>query len=110
GFSLAVLAKHLDINAQSLFELNPELIQQEIPPGNSLYLLRIPPGTRKLVRAKLAGRVSTPRNWLLHQVAVSDTVLTLASRFQAKPDRIMRVNGLRDGQELAGRKFVIIPL
>ncbi|MCZ6644781.1 MAG: lytic transglycosylase domain-containing protein [SAR324 cluster bacterium] len=110
GFSLAVLAKHLDINAQSLFELNPELIQQEIPPGNSLYLLRIPPGTRKLVRAKLAGRVSTPGKWLLHQVAVSDTVLTLASRFQAKPDRIMRVNGLRDGQELAGRKFVIIPL
>ena len=110
GFSLAVLAQHLEINEQSLFELNPELIRQEIPPGNFFYLLRIPPGTRKLVNSMLVGFASVPRDWMLHQVAAADTVQELASRFQAEAHRIMQVNQLQDNQELASRKFVIIPL
>lgn len=110
GFSLSFLAAHLDIDEKSLFELNPELIRGEIPPGNTYYQLRIPPGTRRLVSTKLAPVVSAPRDWMLHQVSETDTVQELAMRFQSRSDSILQVNQLEDNQELAQRKFVIIPL
>jgi membrane-bound lytic murein transglycosylase D len=110
GISLTFLAEHLEIDEQSLFELNPELLRREIPPGDSVYLLRIPPGTRRLVRVKLAGEGKAPRDWVLHQVGATDTLQALGSRFQATPARIMQVNGIQDNQDLTRRKLVIIPL
>ena len=110
GISLSFLAAHLDIEEKSLFELNPELIRGEVPPGNSFYLLRIPPGTRELVSTKLAPVAQAPEDWMLHQVSATDTVQDLASRFQSQPAQILRVNQLQDTQELSERSFVIIPL
>lgn len=110
GFSLSFLAAHLNIDERSLFELNPELIRGEIPPGSSFYQLRIPPGTRRLVSTKLAPVAAAPRDWMLHQVSETDTVQELADRFQSNSTSILQLNQLEDSQELAQRNFVIIPL
>lgn len=110
GFSLSFLAAHLDIDERSLFELNPELIRGEIPPGSSFYQLRIPPGTRQLVSTKLVPVADAPRDWMLHQVSETDTVQELADRFQSNSTSILQLNQLEDSQELAQRNFVIIPL
>ncbi len=110
GISLSFLAEHLEIDGKSLYELNPELLRRKVPPGDSYYRLRIPPGTRRIVRTKFAERGAVPRDWVLHQVEASDTVQELASRFQAQPGRILKVNGIQDNRELALRKLVLIPL
>lgn len=110
GFSLSFLAAHLDIDERSLFELNPELIRGEIPPGSSFYQLRIPPGTRQLVSTKLVPVAAAPRDWMLHQVSETDTVQELADRFQSNSTSILQLNQLENSQELAQRNFVIIPL
>ncbi len=110
GISLTTLAQHLEIDEASLYELNPELIRRRTPPGDSFYLLRIPPGTRRMVRSKFTGGKATPRDWMLHRVSEGDTVQTLATRFRALPDRILRFNRIQDNRELAAREFVIIPL
>lgn len=110
GLPLGLLAQQFEVAEEELFALNPELIRGQVPPGDSNYRLRIPLGTRRVLPAKLKAAKKFPRDWLLHHVAATDTLQGLADRFSAHPEKIMRLNRLRDGSELTERAFLIIPL
>ena len=110
GITLTYLASQMEMDEDDLYSLNPELLQGETPPGESHYLLRIPPGMRQIIPSKVTGAQARLNDWVLHRVLSTDTVAALAARFAAKPDRIQQVNGLQSDGELARRQFVIIPL
>lgn len=110
GTDLEMLASEIGISTRRLKNLNPELIQGVVPPGEEPYLLRVPQGLPRRVMTRLAGRRAKHENWLVHPVAFHDTVEDLASRFQANPSMILKTNGLETAEELFMRHLVIIPL
>lgn len=110
GTSLFYLADEGGIPQKTLLELNPALIRGTVPPGSKPYTLRVPPGSRRQLTAKLTGVKSSLRDWLVHQVEYTDTVELLASRFRSNSANILKANGLENDQELTLRNFVIIPL
>ncbi|MCH8075707.1 MAG: lytic transglycosylase domain-containing protein [SAR324 cluster bacterium] len=110
GTDLDMLASEIGISTRTLKNLNPELIQGVVPPGEEPYSLRVPQGLPRIVMTRLAGRRAKYRDWLVHPVAFHDTVEELASRFRANPSMILKTNGLETAEELFMRNLVIIPL
>lgn len=110
GTSLEKLAAEVGASERVLKNLNPELIQGMVPPGDQPYLLRVPAGLPRTIMNRLAGRKANHRNWLVHTVAFDDTVEDLATRFQANAILILKTNRLDTAEELFMRNLVIIPL
>ncbi|MBI3993066.1 MAG: transglycosylase SLT domain-containing protein [Candidatus Lambdaproteobacteria bacterium] len=109
GISLSLLANHMRLEAETLYTLNPELIQGMAPPGDQPYSLRIPHGMRKQVPQLLAGVSAQGSQWMLHHVRSQDTLQSLAKRYRAHPSAIRTLNGLQNNGDLASRSFVLIP-
>lgn len=110
GISLASLAIKMEVEEDALFSLNPELLQGTTPPGASHYLLRVPPGKREVLRGQVASGETKMKDWVLHRVQTTDTLQTLAARFQAQPHKILKVNGIQGDTDLIQREYLIIPL
>ena len=110
GMPLHDVAVHLEVDLEDVWDLNPNLIMGETPPGETPHLLRVPTGTRQVVHQKLARNTSGLKDWMLHRVHDSDSVEYLAYRFRSSPNKIMQVNDLNSDEELNLREFIIIPL
>lgn len=110
GTQLFEVAAQLDVPVEVVWDLNPNLIKGEVPPGEKPHLLRVPPGTPRAVHNKLTGASKRLKDWMLYRVNDNDTVDYLANRFSSKPDAILKINGLETDEELLLREFLIIPL
>ena len=110
GVSLTVLGESLGVDVDQLFELNPELIRGEIPPGTQPYTLRVPVGTRGRVLRSLAGGQGGSSDYFVYQVKEADTLEMLASQFPTRLANIQKLNQLKDDGDLLGKRFLIIPL
>ena len=110
GISLSLLATHMRLEAETLYTLNPELIQGMSPPGDEPYSLRIPLGMRQQVPQLLAGvSAQGSSQWMLHHVRSQDTLQSLAKRYRAHLSAIRTLNGLQNNGDLLRRSFVLIP-
>jgi membrane-bound lytic murein transglycosylase D len=110
GVSLAALGDSLGVDVDQLFELNPELIRGEIPPGTQPYTLRVPVGTRGRVLHNLAGIQGGSNDYFVYQVKEADTLEMLANQFPSRFANIQRLNQIKDDGDLLGKRYLIIPL
>jgi membrane-bound lytic murein transglycosylase D len=110
GVSLAYLGESLGVDVDQLFELNPELIRGEIPPGDRPYTLRVPVGTRSRVLTRLAGSSGAASDYFVYQVKQADTLQLLASQFPTRLANIQKLNQIKDDGDLSSKRFLIIPL
>lgn len=108
--SLADLGENLGVDVDQLFELNPELIRGEIPPGTMPYTLRVPVGTRKRVLARLAGSGTAANDYFVYRVKDADTLEELANQFPKSLANIQRLNQIKVDGDLLTKRFLIIPL
>jgi len=110
GVTLADLGESLGVDVDQLYELNPELIRGEIPPGDKPYTLRVPVGTRARVLSKLAGGQSGANDYFVYRVKAADTLEMLASQFPTRLANIQKLNQIKDDGDLVNKRFLIIPL
>ena len=110
GVSLTLLGESLGVDVDQLFELNPELIRGEIPPGTQPYSLRVPVGMRERVLARMAGSRRAAGDYFVYYVKEADTLQELASQFPTRFANIQRLNQIKDDGDLLNKRFLIIPL
>jgi len=98
---LKKIAERLDVDYDTLKELNPELRHNSTP--KSAYALKVPVGKGEVLLANLddipAWRPPEP-SYYVHRVRKGDTLSGLASRYRTSVRAIKSANGLRSSNYL----------
>ncbi|MBW2366312.1 MAG: LysM peptidoglycan-binding domain-containing protein [Deltaproteobacteria bacterium] len=105
------VAKHINVPAGTLKDLNPELRYAVLP--KDAYTLRVPPGTGKTLIAKLDSiPISSPPRpaYTTHRVRYGESLSTIAKKYRSTVGKIMRVNHLRKSNFIVAGQKLKIPL
>jgi len=106
---LRLVAECVDVDLNTLTELNPSLLRLTTP-KDSTYDLRLPAGTKdKFEQAIAAIPLDKRVAWRYHHVAAGDTLDSIARHYHASPKAIEEVNDLQGG-ELSADSKIIIPI
>jgi membrane-bound lytic murein transglycosylase D len=106
---LRLVAECVDIDLNTLTELNPSLLRLTTP-KDSTYDLRLPVGTKDKFDQSIAAIPLDKRvAWRYHHVVAGDTLDTIARQYHASPKAIKEVNDLQ-GEELHADSKIIIPI
>jgi membrane-bound lytic murein transglycosylase D len=108
---LKTIADKLDIDAEDLAALNPELRNLATP--NTAYTLKVPPGSGEKLLANLAtlAKWSPPKvEYVLHRVRRGETLSVIALRYRTSIQKIVEANNLRQGRILQVGKKLKIPM
>ena len=98
---LKTIAERLEVDYDTLKELNSELRHNSTPP--SAYTLRVPPGKGEVLLAKLddipAWRPPASSHYV-HRVRSGDSLSSLAYRYKTSVSAIMAANSIRNPNHL----------
>lgn len=108
---LLPIARFCGIELDTIRSLNPELRRLSTPPNIVPYVLRIPKGTRNIVRTALHTLPdSVLRSWIVHEVQPGETILKIAQQYDVEPRVIITANDLYlQGNRLRGGEKLRIP-
>ena len=91
-------------------ELNPELKRWVTPPDAARYVLRVPKGTGEAFRTNYSAVPDDQKvRWERHLVAKGETLTAIAKQYNATPDAIREINGLKKSRITPG-KHILIPV
>ena len=108
---LDVLADCAGTTAETLRELNPELIQWCTPPNYRGYKLRIPAGTLDAFTKKYALIPDDQkRQWAEHKIRRGDTPGGIARKYGIATSVFLEVNKLTKRSRLRIGNYLIIPI
>jgi membrane-bound lytic murein transglycosylase D len=106
--NLYVIADLLNIDIDTLKELNPDLKKPITPPDDS-YSLKVPYGMKDILKAKIANM--SPQDLLkvkIYKAKNGEYVENIAKKFNVSKDNIMAVNGLKYSRILYDT-YIFIP-
>jgi membrane-bound lytic murein transglycosylase D len=107
---LRLIARCAESTYEEIKELNPELKRWATPPHFNTYLLRIPPGKKNIFLANFAAVPADQKiKWERHEVQRGETLSSIAKSYNASPEAIRDINGLRKNRVIPG-KHLLIPL
>jgi membrane-bound lytic murein transglycosylase D len=108
---LDVLADCAGTTAETLRELNPELIQWCTPPNYRGYKLRIPAGSMDAFTKKYALIPDDQkRQWAEHKIRRGDTPGGIARKYGIATSVLLEVNKLTKRSRLRVGNYLIIPI
>lgn len=108
---LDVLADCAGTTAETLRELNPELIQWCTPPNYRGYRLRIPRGTSDIFQAKYAQIPDNQkRQWTEYKIRRGDTPGGIARKYGIATSVLLEVNKLTRRSKLGIGRYLVIPV
>ena len=107
---LRLVAECVDSSAESLQDLNPNLLRLTTPKDQS-FDLHLPPGSKdKYISAIAAVPPEMRVWWRYHKVAPTDTLASIARAYRTTPRAIAQANDLEVSQELEPDSKLIIPV
>jgi len=105
---LSVLAKCAETDAETLRDLNPEILRWCTPPGYKGYSLRIPAGKSAVFERKYAALPDDQkRDWLVHKVRRGETLKSIAKKYGITASLLAEANSLTVRKLSAGKTLVI---
>ena len=108
---LNVLATCAGTKAETLKELNPELLQWCTPPGVTGYRLRIPVGTRDTFAVRYASiPAEQKRDWTMHTVRAGETLSGIADRYGMTVAMLADLNNIKNSRRLSIGASLAIPV
>ncbi len=109
ALDLKLVAKELEVEPESLRELNPMLIYDITPPGKP-YALRLPVGTGQRVKTWMASLPPSQRlTYVTHRVAKGDTLSSIAKIFNTTSQMVQDFNHIKSAKSLRVGQELIIP-
>jgi membrane-bound lytic murein transglycosylase D len=94
--NLAALATCLELTADSLKLLNPEIVRHCTPPSSQLYKLKIPKGASQDFTRRFATLSDEERRpWTNHTVSRGETLASIAQRYGVPASDVATINGLQ---------------
>jgi membrane-bound lytic murein transglycosylase D len=109
---LAALAELAEMDVSRLRDLNPALLRDSTPPGESGFRVNLPAGKAAIYLAKgherTFEREAAPVEVVTHEVQRGDTLFSIARRYGLTVRRLMEFNGLKTSQISIGQKLRIL--
>jgi membrane-bound lytic murein transglycosylase D len=109
AIDLRLVAESIDVDVETLHQLNPALLRLATPDDPS-FELRLPKGTAEKFSASIAD--IPPEKWVSwrrHKVAAGDTLTSIAKKYRVTPAAIASANNLEKGEALSAGDKLIIP-
>ena len=103
--SLHLIANVMDIPVEEIQAFNPELLKESTPPNYPNYLLKLPPGTKKIFMANL----SKIKSSFKHKVKWGETIHSIAKKYHVSSKQLRDVNQLRKNSMIRAGSLLIIP-
>jgi membrane-bound lytic murein transglycosylase D len=108
---LDVLAECAGTNAETLRDLNPELLHWCTPPGVRDYHFRVPAGLGARFKEKYAALPGdTKRDWIAHTVRKGETLGGIAARYGIAASVLEETNRLKPNKRLAVGTSIVVPV
>jgi len=109
AIDLRLVAETIDVDADTLHQLNPSLLRLATPDDPN-FELHLPVGTAEKFSAGIAD--IPPEKWVSwrrHKVSPGDTLTSIAKKYRVMPAAIASANNLEKGAELSAGDKLIIP-
>ena len=109
AIDLRLVAESIDVDVETLHQLNPALLRLATPDDPS-FELHLPKGTAEKFSASIAD--IPPEKWVSwrrHKVAPGDTLTSIAKKYHVTPAAIASANNLEKGEALSAGDKLIIP-
>lgn len=107
------VAAFVDVSDEEVYDLNPELIQNLVPPSVDTYDIRVPIGAKVVVERAIASLKSRgPQLASLpyqHTVRSGDTARALAKRYRVSFNELLNANSLSPKEKLVPGSSIVIP-
>ncbi|MGH9469168.1 MAG: transglycosylase SLT domain-containing protein, partial [Terriglobia bacterium] len=108
---LRLIAGLIDVPADKLRDLNPELRGWDTPARDPGFLLNVPAGAGKLLEQRIAEVPAADRlAWRAHRVESGETLQSVAREYRVTTVALARANHLESGDTLAADARLLIPL
>jgi membrane-bound lytic murein transglycosylase D len=108
---LDVLAECAGTNAETLRDLNPELLHWCTPPGVRDYRFRVPAGVGARFKEKYAALpADTKRDWIAHTIRKGETLGTIAARYGIAATVLQETNRLKSSKRLSVGTTIVVPV
>lgn len=111
-YQLSTIAEIAGVGVEVLKDLNPELLQDQVPPGEALYELRVPSGmgTRlSTILDTLTVGVTNSMSWTRHKVLSGETVTKIARKYGVDVSDVLEANGMTSRSTLLRGATLKIP-
>ncbi|HWY43852.1 MAG TPA: transglycosylase SLT domain-containing protein [Candidatus Sulfotelmatobacter sp.] len=109
AIDLRLVAESIDVDVETLHQLNPSLLRLATPDDPS-FELHLPLGTAEKFSAGIAD--IPPEKWVSwrrHKVASGDTLTSIAKKYRVTPAAVASANNLEKGAALNPGDKLIIP-
>jgi membrane-bound lytic murein transglycosylase D len=110
---VASLAGIAGIEAQTIKELNPELLQGSTPPGENPFRVKLPIASGAIAKLrrpeeKQPERQTRRTTLVVHEVRRGETLLSIARRYGQEVRMLMELNGLQSSTLQVGQKLKVL--
>lgn len=113
SYSLTTLSAAAGCSVDELRRLNPELLQDRIPPDELGYQLRVPTGTSTRMMIALdtmTSAIEPEVSMIKHTVKSGESLTRIAANYGVSVDEIMKANGMTSANRLLKGKKLTIPV
>lgn len=112
-FGLNDVAKAAGVSVADLREMNPELLRDQLPASDSLYLLKIPQAAREMLVAALEAMPEPEQpkvTFVSHKVARGESIKGISKRYGVSTDDIYAANRMTPKSKLRRGALLKIPV
>ena len=112
SYNFNTLASGAGCSVDDLRTLNPELLRDQVPPGENGYQLRVPTGhSQRLSLALDSLLANEPEvSWQRHKVQRGETVTRIAAQYGVSVSEVLDANGMTARSTLLRGKVLRIPV
>lgn len=109
--TLAAIARTAETDLMTLRALNPSLLRDTTPPGESGFRANLPVGKSATFLAaadgKPAEKITEPVGVVTHEVKKGETLFSIARRYGLEVGALMNLNGLSTARLRIGQRLMI---
>jgi len=106
---LETVAQLAGTTVEKIKELNPALLRNTTPPGETSFLLRVPSGSGEtFAQSTQSLPASAPLKAITHTVKKGETLSAIAQRYRLSVSEIMEVNDLKTSLIRVGQQLMIV--
>jgi membrane-bound lytic murein transglycosylase D len=107
--SLAAIARVANVSEADLKRLNPQLRHGRTPPGETGYLVRVPPGGKAEAQRRIVELESDWKNYDAYVIAHGERFEDVATTFGVSVEQLRKLNDVTRDAEIEGGTVLVVP-
>lgn len=109
SLSIAVIARATGVADAEIKRLNPHLLRDRTPPGETSYVVRVPRGTKADFQRKLVELQTDWDGFDAYVIAHGERVEDVATTYGISASALRKLNGVARDGEIQGGTILVVP-